>query len=240
MVRALPCPALLRQSAIFVVQCELTAELLDHATPQGWLACPSFYLSHGLACNCCIKPGQSYKSMWLIMTSMNSACNNHLQIICSVAHPVDITPYSCKQALEMPGFSVNHQEMAGILLLMYKHCNHCGRINNAGSNGYKYGVLGDYTDAELVNIVETNVLGVMLGCREVLHNALTIYMHWLNSPLLPSPCCLVCLLNPSCCICLYHCWPQSRAYHNSQSSPLWLQILLSYTPCKRACFCLMK
>lgn len=43
----------------------------------------------------------------------------------------------------------------------------CCRINNAGSNGYKYGVLGDYTDAELVNIVETNVLGVMLGCREV-------------------------------------------------------------------------
>ena len=41
------------------------------------------------------------------------------------------------------------------------------RINNAGSNGYKYGVLGDYTDAELINIVETNVLGVMLGCREV-------------------------------------------------------------------------
>ncbi|DBA86750.1 hypothetical protein WJX77_010965 [Trebouxia sp. C0004] len=41
-------------------------------------------------------------------------------------------------------------------------------INNAGSNGYKYGVLGDYTDAELVNIVETNVLGVMLGCREAI------------------------------------------------------------------------
>lgn len=45
-------------------------------------------------------------------------------------------------------------------------CN-CCRINNAGSNGYKYGVLGDYTDTELINIVETNVLGVMLGCREV-------------------------------------------------------------------------
>ena len=45
----------------------------------------------------------------------------------------------------------------------------CCRINNAGSNGYKYGVLGDYTDAELINIVETNVLGVMLGCREVVH-----------------------------------------------------------------------
>lgn len=41
------------------------------------------------------------------------------------------------------------------------------RINNAGSNGYKYGVLGDYTDTELIDIVETNVLGVMLGCREV-------------------------------------------------------------------------
>ncbi|KAL3158125.1 hypothetical protein ABBQ32_011723 [Trebouxia sp. C0010 RCD-2024] len=41
-------------------------------------------------------------------------------------------------------------------------------INNAGSNGYKYGVLGDYTDTELIDIVETNVLGVMLGCREAI------------------------------------------------------------------------
>jgi NAD(P)-dependent dehydrogenase (short-subunit alcohol dehydrogenase family) len=52
-------------------------------------------------------------------------------------------------------------------------CQYGCRINNAGSNGYKYGVLGDYTDAELVNIVETNVLGVMLGCREV-RNALCL------------------------------------------------------------------
>ena len=58
-----------------------------------------------------------------------------------------------------------------MILLLHNDCNCCCRINNAGSNGYKYGVLGDYTDAELVNIVETNVLGVMLGCREVLHQA---------------------------------------------------------------------
>ena len=57
------------------------------------------------------------------------------------------------------------------------------RINNAGSNGYKYGVLGDYTDAELVNIVETNVLGVMLGCREVMNALrLPVWKHSYKQP----------------------------------------------------------
>jgi chlorophyll(ide) b reductase len=42
------------------------------------------------------------------------------------------------------------------------------RINNAGSNAYSYGPLANATDADLLNIVETNVLGVMLCCREVL------------------------------------------------------------------------
>ncbi len=41
------------------------------------------------------------------------------------------------------------------------------RINNAGSNGYKYKTLLESSDADLVSIVETNVLGVMLGCKEV-------------------------------------------------------------------------
>ena len=41
------------------------------------------------------------------------------------------------------------------------------RINNAGSNAYSYGPLADATDADLMSIVETNVLGVMLCCREV-------------------------------------------------------------------------
>ncbi len=41
------------------------------------------------------------------------------------------------------------------------------RINNAGSNAYKYKTLAESADADLINIVETNVLGVMLGCREV-------------------------------------------------------------------------
>ena len=43
----------------------------------------------------------------------------------------------------------------------------CSRINNAGSNGYKYKTLLESSDADLVSIVETNVLGVMLGCKEV-------------------------------------------------------------------------
>lgn len=60
----------------------------------------------------------------------------------------------------------------------------CRRINNAGSNGYKYGVLGEYTDAELINIVETNVLGVMLGCREV--SAIYMFVLLPKSCFMPS------------------------------------------------------
>ena len=41
------------------------------------------------------------------------------------------------------------------------------RINNAGSNAYKYKTLSESTDADLIRIVETNVLGTMLGCKEV-------------------------------------------------------------------------
>lgn len=41
------------------------------------------------------------------------------------------------------------------------------RINNAGSNAYKYATLADSAEADLINIVETNVLGTMLGTREV-------------------------------------------------------------------------
>lgn len=41
------------------------------------------------------------------------------------------------------------------------------RINNAGSNGYRYGPLLEATDEALEEIVETNVLGTMLSCREV-------------------------------------------------------------------------
>lgn len=41
------------------------------------------------------------------------------------------------------------------------------RVNNAGTNAYKYGPLSEAKDDELIQIVETNVLGVMLGCREV-------------------------------------------------------------------------
>ncbi|KAG1670952.1 hypothetical protein FOA52_011387 [Chlamydomonas sp. UWO 241] len=39
-------------------------------------------------------------------------------------------------------------------------------INNAGTNAYKYGPLVDSTDEELEEIVSTNVLGVMVCCRE--------------------------------------------------------------------------
>jgi len=41
-------------------------------------------------------------------------------------------------------------------------------INNAGSNAYKYGPLSDSEDDDLVEIVTTNVLGVMLCCREAI------------------------------------------------------------------------
>ncbi|KAK9839985.1 hypothetical protein WJX74_001479 [Apatococcus lobatus] len=41
-------------------------------------------------------------------------------------------------------------------------------INNAGSNAYKYATLADSAEADLINIVETNVLGTMLGTREAI------------------------------------------------------------------------
>lgn len=41
------------------------------------------------------------------------------------------------------------------------------RINNAGTNAYKYGPLTDSSDEDLQEIVQTNVLGIMLCCREV-------------------------------------------------------------------------
>jgi hypothetical protein len=41
------------------------------------------------------------------------------------------------------------------------------RINNAGTNAYKYRLLSDLGETDIVNIIETNVLGVMLCCREV-------------------------------------------------------------------------
>lgn len=41
------------------------------------------------------------------------------------------------------------------------------RINNAGTNAYRYGPLAESEDEELAQIVSTNVLGVMLCCKEV-------------------------------------------------------------------------
>jgi len=41
-------------------------------------------------------------------------------------------------------------------------------INNAGTNAYYYGPLADSNDTDLASIVETNVLGVMLCCREAI------------------------------------------------------------------------
>jgi len=41
-------------------------------------------------------------------------------------------------------------------------------INNAGTNAYYYGPLSEASEADLAAIVETNVLGVMLCCREAI------------------------------------------------------------------------
>eukprot|EP00873_Tetraselmis_striata_P037875 jgi/Tetstr1/458139/TSEL_044631.t1 len=41
-------------------------------------------------------------------------------------------------------------------------------VNNAGTNAYYYGPLADAADSDLASIVETNVLGVMLCCREAI------------------------------------------------------------------------
>jgi chlorophyll(ide) b reductase len=40
-------------------------------------------------------------------------------------------------------------------------------INNAGTNAYKYGPLLESDDDDLEAIVDTNILGVMLCCKEV-------------------------------------------------------------------------
>ena len=37
----------------------------------------------------------------------------------------------------------------------------------AGSNAYSYRLLAEQSEEDIVSVVETNVLGVMLGCREV-------------------------------------------------------------------------
>ena len=57
-----------------------------------------------------------------------------------------------------------------LIASVLQYCEHMPlwcRINNAGTNGYKYKLLTELEDNDLANIVETNVLGVMLGCREV-------------------------------------------------------------------------
>eukprot|EP00198_Chlamydomonas_reinhardtii_P012010 XP_001701347.1 predicted protein [Chlamydomonas reinhardtii] len=41
-------------------------------------------------------------------------------------------------------------------------------INNAGTNAYRYGPMAESTDEELSQIVGTNVLGVMLCCKEAI------------------------------------------------------------------------
>ena len=46
-------------------------------------------------------------------------------------------------------------------------CSWVCRINNAASNAYKHKALFELSDADLIQIVETNVLGTMLGCKEV-------------------------------------------------------------------------
>ena len=41
-------------------------------------------------------------------------------------------------------------------------------INNAGTNSYAFKSLIDQSEDDIVSIVETNVLGVMLGCKEAI------------------------------------------------------------------------
>lgn len=41
-------------------------------------------------------------------------------------------------------------------------------INNAGSNAYSYRPLAEQSEEDIVSVVETNVLGVMLGCKEAI------------------------------------------------------------------------
>lgn len=78
------------------------------------------------------------------------------------------------------------------------------RINNAGSNAYKYGLLSEAFDADLVSIVETNVLGVMLGCREVSvrHDSLPPFWSAVHLSGLAVPACRIQLLAVKLCMWL--------------------------------------
>ena len=43
----------------------------------------------------------------------------------------------------------------------------CAVLTCAGSNAYTFSLLAEQSPEDLVSVVETNVLGVMLCCREV-------------------------------------------------------------------------
>jgi chlorophyll(ide) b reductase len=69
------------------------------------------------------------------------------------------------------GKSCNVAKGADVAALADYAADQLGRvdlwINNAGTNAYKYTTLTNSVEEDLVSIVETNVLGVMLCCREV-------------------------------------------------------------------------
>ncbi|EFN50529.1 hypothetical protein CHLNCDRAFT_55778, partial [Chlorella variabilis] len=41
-------------------------------------------------------------------------------------------------------------------------------INNAGTNAYRVGPLASQDNEDIISIIETNVIGVMLGCKEAI------------------------------------------------------------------------
>ena len=71
----------------------------------------------------------------------------------------------CKVAYHR--YDKNHCMLAWVVRAVCLTQSGWRRINNAGSNAYKYKTLSESTDADLIRIVETNVLGTMLGCKEV-------------------------------------------------------------------------
>lgn len=90
-----------------------------------------------------------------------------------MSKPGDVRALATYAAQQLGGIDVWYiQTLTSLSLNLYAHynCKCCvpgRRINNAGTNSYKYAPLPDFDDTDLINVVETNMLGVMLGCREV-------------------------------------------------------------------------
>lgn len=114
-----------------------------------------------------------------------ASVDNQCELLGTAAAPPPGAPLCCQRLLfphlttsrishrapNKQGFAADVARPGQARLLADFACSELGRvdlwINNAGTNGYRYGPMAESTDEELQQIVGTNVLGVMLCCKEV-------------------------------------------------------------------------